>query len=120
MAKSIEMTNHVATAALGSFDPDQLKNSVREMLVLMEAVERELFIKTLVYEMFRAGLSISAYLIPLGIPAKRAEDLTPNEVGHLIRFFIINVPKAMPAVVRVLDGCPVLATLPPPDCPMAA
>jgi len=110
MAKSIEMTNHVERAALGSFDPDQLKDSVREMLILMEAVERKLFIKTLEYEMLRSGLSIRTYLIPLGIGAECADDLTPTEVGHLIRFFKINVPKAMSAVWRVLAGCPVLAT----------
>lgn len=91
-------------------DADKLKVSVQEMLVLMEALERKLFIKTLEYEMFRAGLSIRDYLIPLGITATRAEDLSPNEVGHLIRFFRINVPKAMSAVARVLDECPVIAT----------
>jgi hypothetical protein len=91
-------------------DADELNNSVREMLVLMEALERKLFIKTLEYEMSRSGLSIRPYLIPLGIAAAYAEDLTPSEVGHLIRFFKINVPKAMPAVWRVLAGCPVLAT----------
>ena len=90
-------------------DADQLKNSVREMLVLMEALERKLFIKTLEYEMVRSGLSIRPYLIPLGIVAECAEDLTPSEVGHLIGFFRINVPKAMSAVVRLLAGCPVLA-----------
>ena len=102
--KQIDMTN------FQELDADELKNSVREMLVLMEALERKLFIKTLEYEMFRSGLSIRPFLIPLGIVAECAEDLTPTEVGHLIRFFRINVPKAMSAVVRVLDGCPVLAT----------
>ena len=102
--KQIEMTN------FQELDADELKNSVREMLVLMEALERKLFIKTLEYEMLRSGLSIKAYLIPLGIAAEYAEDLTPGEVGHLIRFFKINVPKAMSAVGRVLAGCPVLAT----------
>jgi hypothetical protein len=89
---------------------DELKNSVREMLVLMEALERKLFIKTLEYEMLRSGLSVRPYLIPLGIAAQCPEDLTPTEVGHLIRFFRINVPKAMVVVGRLLDGCPVLST----------
>jgi hypothetical protein len=102
--KQIEMTS------FQELDADELKNSVREMLVLMEALERKLFIKTLEYEMSRSGLSIRPYLIPLGIAAAYAEDLTPSEVGHLIRFFKINVPKAMSAVWRVLAGCPVLAT----------
>lgn len=100
----------IVTAGFPEIDADELKNSVREMLVLMEALERKLFIKTLEYEMSRTGLSIRPYLIPLGISAEYAEDLTPSEVGHLIRFFRINVPKAMSAVERVLAGCPVLAT----------
>ncbi|HYV03345.1 MAG TPA: hypothetical protein VFB82_02095 [Blastocatellia bacterium] len=107
-------------ASFNEFDPDELKDSVRETLLLMEPPERTLFIETLAYEMFHFGLSISAYLIPLGIPAKGAEDLTPNEVGHLIRFFSINVPKAMPAVVRLLRRCPVLATLPQRGCATGA
>lgn len=100
----------IELAGFQDLDADKLKVSVQEMLVLMEALERKLFIKTLEYEMFRAGLSIRDYLIPLGITATRAEDLSPNEVGHLIRFFRINVPKAMSAVARVLDECPVIAT----------
>jgi len=93
-----------------NLDADRLKDSVREMLLLMEALERKLFIKTLEYEMSRSGLRIRDYLIPLGIPSTQAEDLTPNDVGHLVRFFRINVPKAMPAVLRVLDQSPAPAT----------
>jgi hypothetical protein len=100
----------VEIASFKGLDADQLKDSVREMLVSMEPVERKLFIKTLQYEMFRSGLSIAAYLIPLGIPARCAEDLTPGEVGHLMRFFKLNVPAAVPALARVLDQCPVVAT----------
>jgi hypothetical protein len=91
-------------------DADELKKSVQDMLVLMETLERKLFIKTLEYEMFRSGLSIRDYLIPLGIASECAEDLTPRDVGLLIQFFRTNVPIAMSAVVRVLAGCPVLAT----------
>jgi hypothetical protein len=94
----------IKMASFQEIDADELKNSVREMLVSMEALERKLFIKTLEYEMSRTRLSIRPCLIPLGIAAEYAEDLTPTEVGHLIRFFRINVPKAMSAVVRVLAG----------------
>ena len=102
--------NQIKETSFRHLDADELKDSVREMLSLMEALERRLFIKSLEYEMFRSGLSIGAYLIPLGISARNAEDLTPNEIGHLIRFFRMNVPKAMSAVGRVLDECSVLAT----------
>src|SRR5262252_7332657 len=100
----------IKPSTIEELDADQLKDSVREMLVLMEPLERKLFIKTLQYEMFRSGLSMAAYLIPLGIPARCAEDLTPGEVGHLMRFFKLNVPAAVPALARVLDECPVVAT----------
>src|SRR5215510_14301768 len=96
-------------ASFQGLDADELKRSVREMLVLMNASERKVFITNLEYEMKRAGLSIKSYLIPLGIAAAYVEDMTPNEIGHLVRFFRIHVPKAMSAVVRVLGGCLVVA-----------
>lgn len=105
-----KVNKQIEPVGFQDLDADKLKASVHEMLLLMEALERKLFIKTLEYEMFRAGLNIRDYLIPLGIPATRAEELTPNEIGHLIRFFRINVPKAMSAVARVLEDCPVVAT----------
>ena len=105
-----EKRNGIEPSSFEELDADQLKESVREMLVLMEPLERKLFIKTLEYEMFRSGLSINAFLIPLGITARSVEDLTPNEIGHLMRFFRINVPAATAALARVLDECPVIAS----------
>ena len=106
--KLLEVTN------FQKLDADELKSSVREALVLMNAAERKLFLINLEDEMRRTGLSIKRYLIPLGIAAAYVEDLTPNEVGHLIRFFRINVPKAMSAVVRALSHYSV-ATTPTPS-----
>lgn len=101
--KLLEVTN------FQKLDADELKKSVREVLVLMNAAERKVFLTNLEDEMRRTGLSIKRYLIPLGIAAAYVEDLTPNEVGHLIRFFRINVPNAMSAVARALRDCPVVA-----------
>lgn len=109
--------SEITATSFQEVDADELKDSVRAMLIVMGSIERKLFIQTLQYEMTRAGLSIRAYLIPLGIPAKHAEDLTPTEVGHLIRFLRINVPKATSAVVRVLAAWQVTATGRAPDRP---
>ncbi len=68
----------------------------------MTMAEREEFIQVLEAEMRRANLNMRAYLIPLGIPGRSPEDLTPTEVGHLVRFLKINVPQAMPAVERAM------------------
>ena len=83
-------------------DPNELKSIVRDGLVSMNMAEREEFIQTLETEMRRASLNMRAYLVPLGIPGRSPEDLTPTEVGHLIRFLKINVPQATPAIEKAL------------------
>jgi len=54
--------------------------------------------------MNRAGLSMCSHLIMIGIPAASLEELTPNEVGHFIRFLDLTAPRLMPAVERVLSS----------------
>ena len=89
-------------ASIGEMNPDDLKVFVRDGLVTMTISEREDFIKSLESEMRAVGFSIRSYLIPLGIPARTLEELTPTEVGHLVRFLKINVTQAVPAVERAL------------------
>ena len=98
MAKNIQRAKR---ATLESLDPDELKSFVCNALVSMKLTEREDFIQALKVEMRRANLDMRDYLIPLGIPGRNAEDLTPTEVGHLIRFLKMIVPEAMLAVERV-------------------
>ena len=86
----------------GEMNPDDLKAFVRDGLVNMTISEREAFIKALEVEMRAGGLSMRSYLIPLGIPARTLEELTPTEVGHLVRYLKINVAAALPAVERAL------------------
>jgi hypothetical protein len=109
MAKRITRIGEITESDPDEFNAEELKASVSDMVFLMEGSERKLFIKMLQYEMFRSGLDIKDYLISLGTTVEHAEDLTPTDVGHLIRFFKISVPEAMPAVMRVLPGCPVRA-----------
>lgn len=96
-------TNGNGNANLQSLSADDLKNIVRDGMMSMNMSEREDFVCALNNEIERAGLKMSAYLVPLGIPARSAEDLTPTEVGHLIRYLKINVPKVMSAVLRALN-----------------
>jgi hypothetical protein len=90
-------------------DPNELKSLIRDGLVSMNMAEREEFIQTLETEMRRTSLNMRAYLVPLGIPGRSPEDLTPTEVGHLIRFLKINVPAAMPAVEKAMSRFTVFA-----------
>ena len=85
-----------------SDDADHLKSVVRDGLISLKFDARIEFIQELEAEMKRSNLSMRAYLIPLGIPASTPEELTPTEVGHLVRFLKIIVPRAMPAVERTM------------------
>jgi hypothetical protein len=69
----------------------------------MTTADREAFILALEAELRHANLSIRAYLIPLGISAISLEELTPSDVGHLVRFLKINVPGAVRAVDGVIE-----------------
>ena len=92
-----------------TLDPNELKGIVRDGLSMMPMKDREEFIQVLETEMRRLNLNLRAYLVPLGIPGRTTEDLTPTEVGHLIRFLKINVSQAMKAVERTLASFRVFA-----------
>ncbi|MBI3651398.1 MAG: hypothetical protein HY231_10300 [Acidobacteria bacterium] len=94
---------------VATLDPNELKAVVRDGLSMMTLKDREEFIQVLEAEMKRLHLDLRAYLIPLGIPGRTTEELTPTEVGHLIRFLKINVPPAMKAVERALSTYHVFA-----------
>jgi hypothetical protein len=101
-SKQINKRNETAVR-WSAVDASELKELVRDGLVAMNVTEREDFIGTLEAEMRRAGLNMRAYLIPLGIPGRSPEDLTPTEVAHLARFLKLNIPQAMPAIERTLS-----------------
>ena len=90
------------SSVTASREADDVKNAVRDALLLMTWAEQTEFVQALESEMRRADFSITHYLIPLGIPGLRAEELTPIEVGHLVRFLKIHVRQAMPAVERAM------------------
>lgn len=95
------MKRHEARKETGVIlDANQLKDVVRDGLFAMDMKERAEFIVELENEMRHSGLHLSSYLVPLGIPGRSAEDLTPTEVGHLVRFLKINVPQALRAIEK--------------------
>ena len=88
---------------LSALDANELKAVVRDGLVAMTVTEREEFIGTLESELRRSGINLRSYLVPLGIPARSSEELTPTEVAHLVRFIKLNKPEAMPAIERAIQ-----------------
>lgn len=100
--KRLQNRNDTDVVKWSSLDANELKATVRDGLVGMSLNEREDFIGTLEAELRKAGLNMRGYLVPLGIPGRSPEDLTPTEVAHLIRFLKLNAPHAMPAIERAL------------------
>lgn len=100
--RRIQSRSTVEPPKWSAIDADELKAVVRDGLVGMNMTEREEFIGALEAELRRAGLNMRGYLVPLGIPGRNTEELTPTEVAHLIRFLKLNVPQAMTAVERTL------------------
>src|SRR5712691_9861466 len=103
-----------------SREADDVKNAVRDALLLMTWPEQVEFIQALESEMRRADLSITHYLIPLGIPGMRPEELTPIEVGHLVRFLKMQVLQAVTAVERAMARLGVLRENEDPGHALAA
>jgi hypothetical protein len=101
--------DELAKARLNSLDPDELRSMIRDGLLSMGLTAREDFIHGLDVEMRRANFNMRTYLVPLGIVGRSAGDLTPTEVGHLIRYLKMIVPRAMPAVWRLLDRYSIFA-----------
>ena len=102
MANKVGAKHHLAHGKVESLDPDDLRSLVRDGLLSMAVTEREDFIQALDIEMRRSNFNMRAYLVPLGISGRCPQDLTPTEVGHLIRYLKMVVPKALPAVERVI------------------
>lgn len=100
--RRIQRRNEEASTDWSTLDANDLKAVVRDGMVAMNMTEREEFIGTLEAELRREGLHMRGYLVPLGIPGRSPEDLTPTEVAHVVRFLKLNVSKAMPAIERSL------------------
>lgn len=107
--KSVWSRSRAARAEESLADFDVLKGRVRDGLLAMTAARREAFIQALETEMRRVHLSLRAYLIPLGIPASRSDELTPIEAAHLVRFLKISVPQAWPAIENAMARFSVFA-----------
>jgi hypothetical protein len=101
--KKFHNNNPVPVSLLDKLSPDDSKDLIRDVLIGMTQPQREGFIETLEAELGGTDIDIRAYLVPLGIPARSPQELTPIEVGHLVRFLMIIKPSAMPAVERAME-----------------
>ena len=107
--KSTRNRGHRPTSETASPDAADLKSLVRDAMFFMTPDQCTDFIEALETEMRSANLSIRQYLIPLGISARKPEEMTPTEVGHLVRYLKINTPQVTPALERAMARFGILA-----------
>ena len=108
MVKNLRKTCTTTASRFAAMTADDLKELVRDGMLGLSITEREEFIGSLADELRRDHFSMSAYLVPLGIPGRSPEDLTPTEVGHLVRFLKMILPQSIRAVERALTRYPAL------------
>ena len=108
MKRNVQSKSSVGAVAvdLKSISADELKSIVRDGMFAMSLPEREAFYEELEGSLKKVGLDLVSYVIPLGITGRSVEDLTPTEVGHLLRYLRINVPKASSVILKVLSKFP--------------
>src|SRR5690349_17779299 len=102
MASRVGVKDRMGTWTLESLGPDEVRSVVRDGLISMGMAERVVFVQTLCVGMRRVHFDLRAHPVPLGIPGRCPEDLTPTEVGHLIRYLKMTAPRVMPAIDRVI------------------
>ncbi len=80
-----------------------VRNGVYKALVKIPLKERVQLYKQLIGELEKAGINVGSRLFLLGIPATIPEELSPNDIGKLIRSVYLNEPKAMLAISETLS-----------------
>lgn len=107
------MHQYNAMSQVSDLDPQTVKDRVQDFLIANDKKGREDFILALELCLRRAKLNMRSYLIPLGIPGTSPENLTPKEIGHLLRFLLINVPTARPVIAAFIARYSGISLKPP-------
>src|SRR5689334_11070155 len=82
--------------------PDDLRNEVQRMLSMLGEADREIWCRRLLDGLAKAGVDIGATLFMLGTGASRLDELTPSDLGKLLRYSRINTPEAIEALAEPL------------------
>jgi hypothetical protein len=85
-----------------TMDPDELRNRLRDSLLIRPFDERSVATNRIVTGLKNAGLNVGATAVLLGIPGGTVSDLTPSDIAHLVRYVRINRLEILKAVTQQL------------------
>jgi hypothetical protein len=80
-----------------------LRNGIYKALSKVSLSERVRLYKKLIGDLESAGIRVGSRLFLLGIPAEVPEELTPSDIGMLIRSVYLNEPRAIAAISPTLN-----------------
>ena len=81
-----------------TLEPNDLCDRTRDALSTLAEEDRKPRRDEILAGLRQAGVNIASALLLLGIPARTTDELTPSDVGKLLRYVRINVPVAMQAL----------------------
>src|SRR5262249_13180589 len=85
-----------------ALEPDALRDQVQRALPAVCVADGKRFCQTLLKGLEETGVHVGSSLFLLGIPATSAEDMTPSDMGKLLRYIRMNSPSAIEALIGPL------------------
>jgi len=82
--------------------PSELCDAVRGAMVAVSLDDRISIKEKLLSALKGARINVGSILLLLGIHADTVEELTPSDVGYLVRYIRINSPDVLPVLKRPL------------------
>jgi len=88
-----------AASHLGSVEPNRLRDLVVTSSSLLSEDERKSLNAAVLRDLKKAGVNVGSLTVALGLAATASDELTPSDLGQLLRYVRINSPRALEAVV---------------------
>lgn len=99
--KKVVPLNHPAPE-FWALEPDDLRIQVQSAFTRLCEADGKILRQRLLSGLAEAGMHIGASLFMLGIPASSLDELTPSDMGKLLRYTRINSPAVIEAVAEPL------------------
>ncbi|HSB11245.1 MAG TPA: hypothetical protein VLM38_17285 [Blastocatellia bacterium] len=84
-------------------EPNALRDAVYTALSLLPEDERARVYDRIVADLEKSGVNLRQHIVVLGIPARTIDELTASDIAKLVRYVRMNEPRALKALVPILD-----------------
>ena len=95
---------HAESSDPAKMDPNFMRDAVRSALLSLPLDERARARDRILSSLRKAGLDLGTLLILLGINVKLADELTPSDLAHLIRYLRLTSAAKLDAVKPEIVG----------------